>query len=151
MFIFFSYLLEIITNDIRSIIFPTISRFICIYRVARHINLTTPSIVVKHKSAPCWRSCRLAIYTCQRGATIECFISNRSHAIADCNTFQRGATRECLISNRSNAIRNSDTCKAAARRKCSLSNRSNAIRNCNTCQRGAITVFTTSYYSIFCE
>ena len=35
--------------------------------------------------------------------------------------------------------------------ECPLSNLRNAIWDSNTCQRGAVIVFTTSYYSIFCE
>ena len=55
---------------------------------------------------------------------MECLISNRSNAIADCNTCQRGAILECIISNRSNAITDCNTCQRGAITECLLSNRS---------------------------
>ena len=120
--IIYYFTLKIVTTDRGSIIAPTWCRLICTYRCRWYINFSAVSVVEKQIISPCWWSCRLTIYT-----------------------FQRGAIIECIISNRSNAIRNSNACQRGAIIECTLANLSHTITNCHTCQRGAVIVFTTDY------
>ena len=107
---YYLQLLEVIADNSRVIRVPTACRLICANRIARHINRSVRGVVVEYFISSCWRSCWLAINLFQRVAITECHISNRSNAIADCNTCQRVAIIECLISNRSNTIGDGYTC-----------------------------------------
>ena len=87
----------------------------------------------------------------EAAATSESTLSNARHALGDGDVGEADAILESIVSNARHALGEGDGGEAAATPESIVSNARHALGDGDVGEAAAMLVFTTCYYSIFCE